>query len=199
MNIKQLDKYILGLIEKNGWYMGRQFQETSAWLVEIEKNGYQSFDLARHIICELGGLSFREYAPLTYQRMIDLRRKEGREIPSDFANDIKAACEKCLDILRIFHMEDQAEKYSGATFTFDALLASRDDEIILDIKTIKDVVGGTIFPIGTVAPDGISFVDRKGRIYTVFNDSIYLSGENIESFLNMMFTKSMKPIILYQL
>ena len=199
MNIQLLDKYILGVIEKNGWYVGRQFRDTDYWITDIEKYGYQSFEHARQIICELGGLSFHEYAPLTYRRMIELRQKEGQEIPSDFAADIKNACEDCLNILKKLHMENQAEKYSGATFAFDALLAARNDEIILDIETIKNVVGETIFPIGTVAPDGNSFVDGDGRIYTVFSDSIYLSGENIELYLNMMFTKSLKPVSLYQI
>ena len=131
--------------------------------------------------------------------MIELRQKEEREIPSNFAADIKTACEECLNILTKLHMEDQAEKYSGATFAFDALFAARDDEIILDIETIKSVVGEAIFPIGTVAPDGISFVGGAGKIYTAFNDSIYLSGENIESYLNMMFTKSLEPTSLYQI
>lgn len=199
MNIKLLDKYVLKLIEKNGWYAGRQFNNSDNWITEIEKYGYQPFEIARHIICELGGLCFFEYAPLTYQKMIELRQKEGQEISPDFATDIKAACENCFQILKELHMENQAEKYSGATFTFDALLAARDIEIILDIKTIKSVVGETLFPIGTVAPDGISFVNKQGKIYTVFDDSIYLSGESIELYLNMMFTKSLKPTNLYQI
>jgi len=199
MNINLLDKYILKLIEKNGWYAGRQFDDGNYWIAEIERHGYQSFELARQIVCELGGLSFHEYAPLTYQRMIELRQKDGHKISSDFAADIKAACENCLHILKELHMEEQAEKYSGATFAFDALYAARDDEIILDIGTIKSVVGEALFPIGTVAPDGISFVSEKGKIYTVFDDSIYLSGEKIELYLNMMFTKSLKPTNLYQI
>lgn len=199
MNIQLLDKYVLALIEKNGWYVGRQFKDTDYWITEIERYGYQSFELARQIICELGGLSFLEYAPLTYQRMIELKQKEEGEIPSNFATGIKTACEDCLNILKKLHMENQVEKYSGATFAFDALFAAGDDDIILDIETIENVVGESLFPIGSVAPDGISFVGRKGRIYTAFDDSIYLSGENIESYLNMMFTKSLKPTILYQI
>lgn len=198
MNISLLDIYILKLLEKNGWYTGRRFNDSDYWIAEIERQGYRSFELARQIICELGGLSFHEYAPLTYQRMIELRQKNGQEISPDFAADIKAACENCLHILKELHMENQAEKYSGAAFAFDALCAARDDEIVLDIETIKSVVGKAIFPIGTVAPDGISFVSGEGKIYTVFNDSIYLSGEKIEFYLNMMFTKSLKPISLYQ-
>ena len=199
MNIQLLDRYILGLIEKNGWYVGRRFRDTDYWITEIERYGYQSFELARQIICELGGLSFHEYAPLTYRRMKELRQKEKQEIPSNFAANIKTACEDCLNILKKFHMENQVEKYTGATFAFDALFAAKDDEIILDIETIKDVVGEAIFPIGTVTPDGISFVGGEGKIYTAFNDSIYLSGENIEAYLNMMFTKSLEPTILYHI
>ncbi len=199
MNIKLLDKYVLKLIKKNGWYAGRQFNNSDNWITEIEKYGYQPFGIARHIICELGGLCFFEYAPLTYQKMIELRKKERQETSPDFAANIKTSCENYFQILKELHMENQAEKYSGATFAFDALFAAKDNEIILDIKTIKNVVGEMIFPIGTVAPDGISFVDRNGRIYTVFDDSIYLCGECIEMYLNMMFIKSLKPKILYQI
>lgn len=152
MYIELLDKYIVKLIEKNGWYFGRQFGAGNYWIAEIEKHGYQSFELARQIICELGGLSFHEYAPLTYQRMIELRQRDGQEIPPHFATDIKDACGEYLKILKELDMENQAEKYSGATFAFDALDAAKDDEIILDIKTIKSVVGEVLFPIGTVAP-----------------------------------------------
>jgi len=199
MNINLLDQYVLKLMEKNGWYAGRQFKDCDSWIAEIERDGYQSFEPARQIICELGGLSFREHAPLAYQRMIELRRKDGRGIPPGFAADIKAACENCLRILKELHMENQAEKYSGATFAFDALFAAKDDEIILDIGTMRNVVGEAIFPIGTVAPDGITFVSGEGKIYTAFNDSIYLSGETIELYLNMMFTKSLRPTSLYQI
>lgn len=199
MNAGLLDKYIVKLIEKNGWYVGRRFGDTDRWITEIEGYGYHSFELARQIIHELGGLSFLEYAPLTYQRMIELRQKKGQEVAPDFAIEIKTACENCLRILKELHMEDQADKYSGATFAFDALFAAKDDETILDIGTIKSVIGEVLFPIGTVAPDGISFVSGEGKIYTAFNDSIYLSGETIELYLNMMFIKSLKPRSLYQI
>ena len=199
MNLNLLDKYILRLIEKNGWYVGRQFRDSDYWITEIEKYGYQPFEHARQIICELGGLFFHEYSPVTYQKMIELKQKDGREIPKNFAADIKVSCESCLEILRELHMENRAEEYSGATFAFDALSAAIDDEIILDIEIIKGVVGEVLFPIGTVAPDGISFVGKEGKIYTAFNDSIYLSGENIEFYLNMMFTELLKPIRLYQI
>ena len=197
MNLDLLDKYVVKLIEKNGWYNGRQFADSDCWIKEIEKHEYQAFEIARQIICELGGLSFLEYAPLTYKRMIELKQKDGLEVTPNFAVDIKISCERCLEILKELHMEKQAENYSGATFAFDALLAAIDDEIILDMDTIKSVVRDVIFPIGTVAPDGISFVDIKGKVYTVFNDSIYLSGKTIEQYLNMMFIKALKPKRLY--
>ena len=41
--------------------------------------------------------------------MLELRLKDGQEIPSDFAADIKIACENCLHILKELHMENQAE------------------------------------------------------------------------------------------
>lgn len=199
MNLKLLDKYILKLIEKNGWYTGRQFKDCDYWISEIEKYGYTPFEHARQIICELGGLYFREYSPLTYRKIIELKHKNGQEIPENFAVDIKVSCENCLKILKELRMENQAEEYTQATFAFDALSAAMDDEIILDITIIEDIVKDVLFPIGTVSPDGISFVGRDGKVYTAFNDSIYLSGENIESYLNMMFTKSLKAIKLYQI
>lgn len=197
MDLQLLDKYVLQLIEKNGWYAGRQFEDSDYWITEIEKQGYQSFELAKQIICELGGLSFCEYAPLTYQKMIELKQKSGQEIPNNFAVDIKASCENCIQILKALHMENQIKNYGGATFAFDALHAALGNEIILDIKIVKSVIKEILFPIGTVEPDGISFVDTRGRIYTVFNDSIYLSGANIECYLNGMFTKSFQPTKLY--
>lgn len=197
MDLKRLDKYVLRLMKKNGWYVGRQFGKSDYWITEIEKHGYQSFELARQIICELGELSFHEYAPLTYQRMIELKQKNGQEVPEDFAVDIKVSCENCIKILKELHMENQVEKYTGATFAFDVLSAAMDDESILDIKVVKSVIGEMLFPIGTVAPDGVSFVSTEGKIYTVFDDSIYLSGMNIECYLNGMFTKSFQPTRIY--
>ncbi len=117
-----------------------------------------------------------------------------------FAEHKGAAYQICeTKILEKLHIENQAEKYSGATFAFDALFAAKDDEIIWDIETIKSVAGEVMFPIGTVAPDGISFVSEEGKIYTAFNDNIYLSGETIELYLNMMFIKSLKPTRLYKI
>lgn len=101
MNMGLLDKYIVKLIEKNGWFAGRRFNNGDYWMKEIEQYGYPSFELARQIIYELGGLSFLEYAPLTYQRMMELRQKDGQGASPDFAADIKTACENCLKI-RLF-------------------------------------------------------------------------------------------------
>ena len=199
MDTRRLDQYVLGLLEKNGWHAGRRFEYAEGWLAEIGQYGYQPFDAARQIVRELGGLAFREYAPLTYQKMIELKQKEGRQIPPGYADDIRAACESCTRILEQLGMQDRAGEYSGATFDLDALSAAKDGEIVLDAETVRGVVKERIFPIGAAAPDGIIFVGEGGRIYTVFNDSIYLSGERIEDFLNMMFVRSIKPKVLYQI
>lgn len=198
MNIECLDRYVLKIIEKSGWYSGRKFEHCNPWIIEIEKLGYCSFEYARQIICELGDLSCRAYAPLTYQKLLDSLRRRGEDIPANFAANIRSFCDDSLRILNELHLEDCVEKYRGATFAFDALSAAMDDEIILDMRVVEGIVKEKLFPIGTVEPDGISFIGVSKKIYTVFNDSIFLSGENIESYLNGMFIVSSKPEKLYQ-
>lgn len=198
MNIEDLDQYVLKMMERSGWYFGRKFEDCDSWITEIEKLGYCPFEYARQIICELGGLSFRAYPPLTYKKMVDSRRERGEDIPVNFAANIRSFCEDSLRILSELHLEDCLEKYGGTTFAFDALSAAMDDEIILDIRVVESIVKEKLFPIGTVEPDGISFTSVSNKIYTVFNDSIFLSAENIESYLNGMFITSFKPEKLYQ-
>lgn len=75
MNVNLINKYVLHILEKNGWYPNRQFEYANKWIEEIEGMRYQyhCFDYARAILCELGGLTFREYAPMTYLNMIALQ------------------------------------------------------------------------------------------------------------------------------
>ena len=85
------------------------------------------------------------------------------------------------------------DTYNGATFTFDAWAAFLDLEIVIDWKTAEQVAGEKLFPIGTVEPDGITCAAESGNIYTLFDDSIFLSGDCIESYLNLLFIHGRKP------
>lgn len=82
---------------------------------------------------------------------------------------------------------------TGATFTFDAWAAFLDFEIVIDLKTAEQVIGEKLFPIGTVEPDGITCAAESGNIYTLFDDSIFLSGNCIENYLNMLFIYERTP------
>ena len=58
--------------------------------------------------------------------------------------------------------------------SFDAWAAFLDFEIVIDLKMAE-------FPIGTVEPDGITCAAESGNIYTLFDDSIFFSGDCIEN------------------
>lgn len=55
MNSLLIDKYVIELFEKNGWYKGRMF-DISFWINELSKEGYICFDYAIEILEELGGI-----------------------------------------------------------------------------------------------------------------------------------------------
>lgn len=55
MNSLLIDKYVIELMEKSGWYTGRKF-DTSLWINELSKEGYSCFDYAIEILQELGGI-----------------------------------------------------------------------------------------------------------------------------------------------
>lgn len=96
---------------------------------------------------------------------------------------------------RLNHLSERKSigTYTGATFTFDAWVAFLDFEIVIDLKTAEQVIGEKLFPIGTVEPDGITCAAESGNIYTLFDDSIFLSGNCIENYLNMLFIYERNP------
>ena len=198
-----IDKYILYILEKNGWYDNRQFKDADKWIEEIEKNGYCCFDYAKDIIRELGGLSFREYSPLTYQNMIKLKKERETFIHAlfwrarMFDSEIRIKCKRACKMLKKLGKLSEIENYCGATFAFDALVAALDDEIVMDIEIAKEIVGEEMFPIGSVAPDGIMYVTPKRIIYVVFDDSIWWIGASIEDCINRFFIASMHPKQVY--
>ena len=101
MDITLIDKYVLRIFEKNGWYPNRQFEYADKWIKEIEKIGYYSFDYAKRIVCELGGLTFREYAPMTYLNMVALQEKKIEQLPKmKISVEIKNKCEVAYQIAK---------------------------------------------------------------------------------------------------
>ncbi len=198
MDITLIDKYVLRIFEKNGWYPNRQFEYADKWIKEIEKIGYYSFDYAKRIVCELGGLTFREYAPMTYLNMVALQEKKIEQLPKmKISAEIKNKCEAACQILQEFHMISKAKNYNGAAFAFNALEAVLDNDIVMNMEAATKIIGDKIFPIGSIEPDGIMYVTPQRTIYVVFNDSIFCSGGCIEEAINSLFLKSLNPRLIY--
>lgn len=55
MNSALIDKYVIELLKKNGWYKGRKV-DISFWINELSKEGYSCFEYAIEILEELGGI-----------------------------------------------------------------------------------------------------------------------------------------------
>lgn len=198
MDITLIDKYVLRILEKNGWYPNRHFEYANKWIEEIERMGYHCFDYAKSILCELGGLSFREYAPMTYLNMVALQEKNIGQISKiKKDSEIKNKCEIACQILQELHMVSKAKNYNGATFAFNALEAALDDDIVMDIEIARKIIGEKIFPVGSIEPDGIMYVTPKQAIYVLFNDSIFCSGACIEAAMNGLFLKELSPRLIY--
>ena len=185
-------------MEKNGWYSNRQFEYVNKWIEEIEIMGYPCFDYARAILCELGGLVFREYAPMTYQNMVALQEKHLQQIPKmKMGAEIKSKCEAAYKILQDLNMVSEAKNYNGATFAFNALDAALDNDIVMDIDIAKKIIDEKIFPIGSIEPDGIMYVTPRQIIYVLFNDNIFCSEACIEQAINCLFLKTLSPKFIY--
>lgn len=198
MKEELLDKYVFRILKKNGWYANREFKCAGSWIAKIENAGYSSFEYAEEIIHELGGLSFREYAPMTYTRLEELH--EGRQSmtpKSKYTQEIRDKCEESLKILQDLHMLANAEDYNGATFAFNALDAALCEDIVIDIGIAKEIIGASLFPIGTIEPDGIICVTPEKIVYTLFDDSIFWSGCCAEDFINHLFLKTLSPKLIY--
>jgi len=53
VNSLLVNKYVIELLKKSGWYAGRKF-DASLWINELSKEGYSCFDYAVEILQELG-------------------------------------------------------------------------------------------------------------------------------------------------
>lgn len=82
---------------------------------------------------------------------------------------------------------------ANEVFIFDALYAFQDQELVMDFRLVETQIGEKLFPIGTVEPDGISYASESKKIYTLFKNSAFLSGDCIENYLNMLFLHEYKP------
>jgi len=185
MNISLIDEYVYLVLIDNGWTEKRNFLLADSWIEKIEQSGIQCSGYARDILHLFGGMKIREFSP-----------KSGQYFLEKCGGDV-SRLEKCylraLERLNNLSEKKSIDTYTGATFTFDAWDAFLDLEIVVDFKTAERVVGEKLFPIGTVEPDGIACATGCGNIYNLFDDSIFLSGDCIENYLNMLFVKGCKP------
>ena len=145
----------------------------------------QCFEYAKKILHLFGGMKFLEFSPKSGQHFFE---KYGGDV-----NRLKKGYLRALERLNDLSEKKSIDTYNGATFTFDAWTAFLDFEIVIDLETAERVVGEKLFPIGTVEPDGITCAAESGNIYTLFDDSIFLSGDCIENYLNMLFIHGQKP------
>ena len=125
---------------KNGWTPERVFPQSAAWTAEIERLGHPPFDYGVQVLRSLGGLRFREYHPRSYQKLVQGWRERG--LPPERwpkAADIRRKCEASLSALQRLGLDP--DRYNGATFTFDALDAARDEEVVLDLGLAQKAIG----------------------------------------------------------
>lgn len=186
MNISLLDEYVYFVLIDNGWTEKRDFLLADSWIEKIEqKSGAQCFAYAREILHLFGGIKFREFSPKSGRYFLE--RCDGD------VNRLEKWYLRPLERLSNLSEKKSVDTYNGATFTFDAWAAFLDFEIVIDLKKAEQVVGEKLFPIGTVEPDGITCAAESENIYTLFDDSIFLSGDCIEDYLNMLFIHGRKP------
>ncbi len=196
LDLGRLDPYVQWVLQKNGWTPGREFPLAEAHIAEITALGFPAVDYGVRVLRSLGALRFREHYPESYRRLVRSWREQG--LPPERwpeAAEIREGCQAALTALEELGLE--AAGYKGATFTFDALEAARDVEIVLDLDTVRQVVGGPVFPIGTVEPDGIVFAAADGGVYVVFDDSIFAAGRCVEEFLQVLLVRGCDPLEIY--
>ncbi len=185
MNISLIDEYVYLVLMDNGWTEKRNFLVADSWIEKIEQSGIKSSGYARGILHLFGGMKFREFSPKSGQYFLEKCNGDVSRLEKWYLRP--------LERLNSLSEKKSVDAYNGATFTFDAWNAFLDLEIVIDWKIAEQVVGEKLFPIGTVEPDGIICAAESGNIYTLFNDSIFLSGDCIENFLNMLFIHGQKP------
>lgn len=190
MNPALLDPYVRAVLEEYGWSVSRRFPFASFCVRVIETGGLSCFDAAWDILRSLGGLKIREQSPSS--GLCFLERCQG-----DW-NRLKPVYRKPLRRLQTLGLEDVPRKYTGASFAFDPLDAFFDEEIVLPFRDAEQIAGEPLFPIGSVEPDGVSCVSPGGRVYTLFDDSLFLSGRSAEDYLNGLFLKELEPVPLFK-
>lgn len=198
LDTDRLDPYVLWVLEKNGWTPDRVFPQSAAWTAEIERLGHPPFDYGVQVLRSLGGLRFREYHPRSYQKLVQGWRERG--LPPERwpkAADIRRKCEASLSVLQRLGLDP--DRYNGAAFTFDALDAARDEEVVLDLGLAQKAIGKPLYPIGTAEPDGLVFTAPDHGIYVLFNDGIFSSGRCVEEFLHILFLRGHQPEEVYHI
>lgn len=186
MDISLMDEYVRLVLEDNGWTEKRDFPLADSWIAKIEQEGgIPCFAYARKTLHLFGGMKFREFSPKSGQYF--LKKCDGD------VNRLEKWYLRPLERWNHLSEKKSMDTYTGATFTFDAWAAFSDFEIVMDWKTAEQVAGEKLFPIGTVEPDGITCAAESGNIYTLFDDSMFLSGDCIENYLNMLFIHGPKP------
>lgn len=186
MDSSLIDEYVYSVLADNGWTEKRDFPLADSWIEKIEqKSGIQCFEYARKTLHLFGGMKFREFSPKVGQYFLEQCNGD--------VNRLEKWYLRPLERLNDLSEKKPIDTYNGATFTFDAWTAFLDFEIVIDLNTAEQVVGEKLFPIGTVEPDGITCAAESGNIYTLFDDSIFLSGDCIENYLNMLFIHGRKP------
>lgn len=185
MNISLIDEYVVLVLIDNGWTEKRKFPLADNWIAKIEQSGIQCPNYAKKILSSFGGIKIRECSPKSGQYFLE---KCGGDV-----NRLEKWYLRPLERLNNLSENKSVDTYNGATFTFDAWDAFLDLEIVIDLQTAEHVIGEKLFPIGTVEPDGVTCTAESGNIYTLFDNSIFLSGDCIENYLNMLFIHKYKP------
>lgn len=198
LELNHLDPYVLWVLQKHGWTPERVFSEADAWIERMERLGHSSFDYGERVLHSLGGMRFREYYPYSYQKLVQSWQNQGLP-PARWpeAAEIRDSCQAALAALRNLGLEP--EHYKGAAFTFNALDAALDEEIVLDLDLAREVTGKPLFPIGTVEPDGLVYTAPDHSVYVLFCDSIFYSGSCVEEFLHILFIRGHRPQKIYSI
>ena len=186
MNIHLIDEYVYSVLLDHGWTAKRNFPLADSWIEKIKQNGIPCPQYARETLRSFGGIKIQEFSPKSAQYLLEKCNSNTSHLEKRYRRPLE----------RFHNLEKKQpiDTYNGATLTFDAWLAFSDLEIVIDLKTAEQTAGEKLFPIGTVEPDGITCAAESKNIYTLFNDSLFLSGDCIENYLNTLFLHRQKPI-----
>ena len=190
LNPSLFDPYVLYVLEQNGWNIQRIFTPAEVWIAEIQRQSIPCFTAAREILLSFGGIAVQEASPSAALYFLEKYQGDTFCIEPKFLRPLAA--------LQNLGLLEQARLYTGADFHFHALEAFSDREIVMDMQKAQHIVGERLFPIGTVEPDGLCCAAESGKIYTLFSDTIFLSGNNIADFCNSRFLAANKPACIYR-